>query len=97
VGSFTRTPDGCVLSLTFDNFHAPIASKAELSVVKFTIASSDAAVGQTITFDISGAMANAAGSKIHLKVGNRQFELEPKSDEFRVPAQAPASSAETPV
>jgi hypothetical protein len=99
VSSFNSTSDGCVLSLLFDDFRAPLATKSKAAVPlrRFTLASSAAAVGQPMTFDIRGFTANAAGSKIRLKVGEQQLQLEPKDGNFGMRTQAPAIAADTPV
>ncbi|HEX6741684.1 MAG TPA: hypothetical protein VF079_07825 [Sphingomicrobium sp.] len=97
VSSFNSTADGCVLSLLFDDFTAPVKSKAAVPLRRFTIAASDAAAGHPVTFDIRGGMQNAAGSKIALKVGNQQLQLEPNAEEFGVQGKGTISAADTRV
>ena len=95
VSSFTSTSDGCIVSLLFDDFQAPtrVPSKAApVPTRAFTLAASPAAAGTTINFDIRGALQNAAGAKIHIKAGGRQLQLEPKSENFLLSPQAPASA-----
>lgn len=58
----------------------------------FTLESSPAAVAQSITFIVKGAAVNAAGGKIHLKVGDRHFRLQPKGENFNLQARAPANA-----
>jgi hypothetical protein len=94
VSSFTSSPDGSAISLLFDDFQAPARAPSRAAPVptrSFTLASSPAAAGQSISFDIRGGLQNADGARIRFKAGDRQFQLEPGGENFSLTAQAPAT------
>lgn len=96
VSAFTRTPDGCVLSLLFDNFRAPAErqSTPDTSPLRtFSIVASKAAAGQRMTFTIRGARINADAAAVQLDVAGQKLTLKPTSDEFLLFARARTDQA----
>ena len=100
VSSFTSTPDGCGISLLFDDFRAPPERPTKVPGAPartFTLVASPDSKARRVNLDIRGARLNAAGATIQMRVGGQQLILRPKSDNYSVRAtvRTNASGADT--
>lgn len=97
LSSFTSTPNGCGMSILFDNWRVERGGSAPPpkypSTRSLTFAASPAARGKSLRLDIRGAHHGAGTAKLTLVVGKLRRELAITEEDFLIRTSIPLDRA----